>query len=164
MSKLHLSHEILPAPRPNAWRRLLRGVDRIAGALRGAPERAEIHALGQEGEDLAYWTLRRHGYTIVARNFRLPGRKGEVDLIAWEGTPPTLVFVEVKTRTVEGNFPGERAVDAEKRKNLIRMARAYRRRRSHRGPVRFDVVAIYGPANPHPRVVLHRNAFFDGRD
>ncbi len=53
-------------------------------------------ALGRRGEDLAHRFLRRQGYTIVARNYRLPAGDGEADLIAWDGD--TLVIVEVKAR------------------------------------------------------------------
>ena len=31
---------------------------------------------GVRGETFAYWYLRRHGYTIVARNFTVPGDQG----------------------------------------------------------------------------------------
>jgi len=136
-------------------------LSRAAELARCAPRSLPIHALGQRGEDLAYWSLRRHGYTIVARNLRLPGQEGELDLIAFEGRPPSLVFIEVKTRSHEGQFAAEDAVDEAKRQHLIRMARAYRRRRSHRGPYRFDVVAIYGPDDDRPRITLHRGAFHD---
>ncbi len=36
---------------------------------------------GIRGETYAYWYLRRHGYTLVARNDMVPGSKGEIDLV-----------------------------------------------------------------------------------
>ncbi len=53
---------------------------------------------GEKGEQEAVNYLRKHGYEIIERNFRL--RNGEIDIIAIDGSvkPPTLVFVEVKTR------------------------------------------------------------------
>ena len=38
---------------------------------------------GVRGETFAYWYLRRHGYTIIARNFTVPGVKGEIDLVGY---------------------------------------------------------------------------------
>jgi len=53
---------------------------------------------GIRGETFAYWYLRRHGYTIIARNFMVPGMKGEIDLAGYDGE--VLAFIEVKTRTI----------------------------------------------------------------
>ncbi len=50
--------------------------------------------LGKRGEELALRTLKRLGYTCIARNYRCA--LGEVDLIAKDGD--TLVFIETKTR------------------------------------------------------------------
>jgi putative endonuclease len=134
---------------------------RAAALLRFGPSRIPANLAGAWGEQVAYWCLRQRGYTIVARNFRLPGREGELDLIAFEGQPQELVFIEVKTRTQVDQFPAEDAVNAEKRRHLIRLARAYRRRRRYDGPYRFDVVAVYGPHTERPRIDLFRAAFHD---
>ncbi|HVA89115.1 MAG TPA: YraN family protein [Chloroflexota bacterium] len=155
--------ELLPPPRSfaaHAWTALSRLAAVVPSWRRGQP-RAAAHVTGARGEQIAYWSLRQHGYTIVARNFRLPGREGELDLIAFEGKPPALVFVEVKTRTRAGRFSAEDAVDVDKRRHLIRLARAYRRRRGYDGEYRFDVVAIYGPEKSVPRIELYRDAFRD---
>ena len=152
--------EQLPPPRSRIWL-ALRVLGRAAELLHRAPKALPSHARGRTGEDLAYWCLRQRGYTIVARNLRLPGQEGEIDLIGFEGQPPCLTFVEVKTRSIEGQFAAEDAVDAAKRHHLIRIARAYRRRRAYTGPFRYDVVAIYGPDDANPRITLHRSAFSD---
>ncbi len=55
------------------------------------------------GRRYAYWYLRRHGYVFVARNFTVPGVKGEIDLIGYDG--PVLAFVEVKTRSTDATKP-----------------------------------------------------------
>jgi len=117
---------------------------RIADAIR----RRLRPDLGRRGEDLAHRYLRRRKYVIVARNYRpASGAKGEIDLIARSGTQ--LIFVEVKTRSSNAiSFP-ERAVDSEKQRYLIRVARDYARRANvDWANVRFDVIAITGADNP----------------
>jgi len=78
-------------------------------------------ALGRRGEDLAHRYLRRRGFVIVARNYRLSSGDAEADLIAWEGE--ALVFVEVKSRESADFGPPERAIGEEKRAHLLRIAR-----------------------------------------
>jgi putative endonuclease len=138
----------------------------------GTPEpsaKSRARQTGVRGETYAYWYLRRHGYILVARNYRFPGVKGEVDLVGYDG--PVLAFVEVKTRSslVWGNnskkapshTPApEYAVDSEKRRNLIRMAAHYlRMRRVVDQPYRFDILAIEASAARRPVVRLHKGAF-----
>jgi len=53
------------------------------------------HVLGREGERIVARELERRGWRIVARNARVQGIRGEMDVIALEGD--TLVVVEVKT-------------------------------------------------------------------
>lgn len=134
------------------WVERLRWPKRPTG---GTPETALV---GRWGEEQAYWFLRQRGYTIVARNYREPPRRGEVDLIARDGNE--WVFVEVKTRSARTAFPAEQAVDRDKRRHLIAVARSYARRRGI-GRYRFDVVAVYGDrhAGAAPEIVLHRRHF-----
>ena len=112
---------------------------------------------GVRGETYAYWYLRRHGYIMIARNFSVPGVKGEVDLVGYDG--PVLAFIEVKTRTGDLGKP-EDAVTFEKRRNLSRMARQFLAERRIREAVcRFDVLAIESPPGSRPVVRLHKDAF-----
>lgn len=143
--------------RPRLFRGLLRRLEGIAHRLGRAPGKPESHSIGQYGEDLAYWFLREQGYTIVARNYRRPPLRGEIDLIAWEGD--TLVFVEVKTRAVSGETAPEQAVHRDKRLQLVRVARYYRRRRGVRSRFRYDIVAIRHAGGRQAEVELHRDAF-----
>jgi putative endonuclease len=93
------------------------------------------------GEDLAHRYLRRHGCTVVARNYRTRSGSGEVDIVAWHG--PTLVFVEVKTRSTEEYGAPERAVDAEKMFRVQRAANDYARRAGVLPErMRFDIVSV----------------------
>jgi len=115
---------------------------------------------GMRGETYAYWYLRRHGYVLVARNYTLPGIKGEIDMIGYDG--PVLAFVEVKTRSAdEPDRPDpEHAVNAEKRAHLARVARHFvRSRRAEGSSWRFDVVAIETRAGKRPEIRLHKGAF-----
>ncbi|HBY62420.1 MAG TPA: YraN family protein [Solibacterales bacterium] len=123
---------------------------------------AAPHALGRRAEDMAHRFLRARGYTVVARNYRPQSGTGEIDLVAWDG--PTLVFVEVKSRSSEEYGSPERAVDFEKRQKLIRAARSYARKANADWErVRFDLVTVVFATKPrveiirdafHPRVIL----------
>ena len=111
---------------------------------------------GRRGEDLAYRHLRKLGYTVVARNYRPRNGRGEVDLIAWDG--PHLVFVEVKTRSREDFGSPESAVDAEKRRHILRAAEDYMRRAGHQGAcARFDAVSVM--LREPPEITVHQDAF-----
>lgn len=126
----------------------------------GAGGRAR-NDLGARGEELAYWFLRRQGYTIVARNLRQPGQRGELDLVGWEGG--ALAIIEVKTRSGRDEFAAERAVDWRKRLQLMRLGRRLARRaRPAPARLRFDVVCVYLPPNATAEIELHRDAFSPG--
>ncbi len=61
-------------------------LERMARMLRGASASGPAHLrTGRKGEEMAYYFLRRQGYTMVARNWRCARRKGEIDLIGWDG-------------------------------------------------------------------------------
>lgn len=110
--------------------------------------------LGRRGEDLAHRFLRRQGYIIVARNYRLASGEGEADLIAWEGD--TLVIVEVKTRRDEDFGPPERAVGPDKLAQLRRVARSYARKTETPWErVRSDLVTVI--MGTPPKLELFRN-------
>jgi putative endonuclease len=112
-------------------------------------------AMGRRGEDLAHRFLRRQGFTIVARNYRLAAGDAEADLIAWEGD--TLVLVEVKSRESGDYGPPERAIGEEKRAHLLRIAREYSRKSETPWErVRCDVVTVV--FSEPPQLTLHRHA------
>ena len=98
---------------------------------------------GIEGEDAAFFYLRRKGYIVVARRWSAGNVPGDLDLIAWDG--PMLCFVEVKTRTAHDLTPAEVAVDSNKRNTLRRLARQYIRQlpQETAPPTRFDVMSVY---------------------
>ncbi|MDP3941031.1 MAG: YraN family protein [bacterium] len=105
--------------------------------------------LGKIGEEYATNCLEKIGYGIVERNFRL--RNGEIDIVAIDQKekPPTLVFVEVKTR--EGNAYGTplEAITYYKLKFLIRTAMVYSTMHPRLPKaLRIDAIAVsVGPNN-----------------
>jgi putative endonuclease len=112
-------------------------------------------ALGRRGEDLAHRYLRRRGFIIAARNYRLSSGDAEADLIAWDGD--TLVCVEVKTRETADFGPPERAIGEEKRRHLLRIAREYTRKTGTPWDrIRFDVVSVV--MTEPPTIELFRDA------
>ncbi|HTZ75525.1 MAG TPA: YraN family protein [Candidatus Aquilonibacter sp.] len=118
---------------------------------------------GIRGETYAYWYLRSKGYLMVARNYTVPGLKGEIDMAGYDGG--VLAFVEVKTRTVANTgarqvATAEEAVNAGKRRNVSRMAQQFlRARRIEKEPYRFDVLAIETRAGSRPQIRLHKGAY-----
>jgi putative endonuclease len=135
-----------------------KGLAETPAADSSAKDRAR--RTGIRGETYAYWYLRRHGYTLVARNYTSPGIKGEIDMVGYDGA--TLAFVEVKTRAPEkpGQPRPEEAVNQEKRRNLMRMAGQFlRARRVDPGSCRFDVLAIESRPGARPVIRLHKGSF-----
>jgi putative endonuclease len=126
---------------------------RAADALR---RRARADDHGRVGEDLAHRYVRRHGCTVVARNYRTRSGSGEIDLIVWHAE--TLVFIEVKTRASEEYGTPDRAVDAEKQERLQRAAQDYTRRANVDWErTRFDIVSVV--LERPPRIEWIRDAF-----
>jgi putative endonuclease len=126
---------------------------RRSDAPRGRPAHL---ILGERGETLAYWFLRQAGYIVVARNRRL--RRGELDLVGWDG--PVLAFVEVKTRTSEEAGPPEAAVTRAQQKRIARAAQEYMRKLKRRpAGYRFDIVSVYWEAPAGLQVRLTKDAF-----
>jgi len=85
------------------------------------PPPAPHLALGTLGEQLAAEHLRKNGYKILYRNFRAP-HGGEVDLVCRDKRHDELVFIEVKTRSTEDYGQPFEAVDARKRRLILRGA------------------------------------------
>jgi putative endonuclease len=132
----------------------------VIGRLFDALRYAKHGDSGRRGEDLAHRFLRRSGFTIVARNYRLAAGDAEADLIAWEGE--TLAIVEVKSRASEEYGPPDRAIGEEKRRHLLRVAREYSRKCGAMWEcVRLDVVTVI--LSRPPKIELFRGALTTGR-
>ncbi len=96
-------------------------------------------ATGIAGEDAVAKWYEAHGYSILARNWRV--REGEIDVIARDAR--TIVFCEVKTRRGDAfGIPFE-AVTARKQQRLRQLARRWLSDSDVRAPVlRFDVASV----------------------
>ncbi len=96
--------------------------------------------LGRQGEAAACRMLENAGLEVLCRNYR-QGRS-EIDIVARDGS--VLCFIEVKTRR---NRPGIRpaaAIDAGKRRRILRGARQYLRAiSSPRHELRFDIIEVW---------------------
>jgi putative endonuclease len=135
----------------------LRALDAIASAIGRAPKTAAHMQTGERGEEAAYFHLRKLGYVMVARRYRSPRRRGEIDLIGWDRD--VLCFIEVKTRTTRAVAPAEAAVNEEKQRELAGMARDYLRRLKTAPPTRFDIVSVYFEKDASEDITLFKNAF-----
>ncbi len=123
------------------------------------PSRKE---LGDAGEARAAAHLLRAGLTLVARNYRTPGRGGgEIDLIMRD-KDGTLVFVEVRQRANHHHGGAAASISVTKRQRIVFAARHYLARLSAWPPCRFDVVCIQGDSQrpgAEPTVEWLRAAF-----
>lgn len=114
--------------------------------------------IGRRGEEEAYFYLRRLGYIIIARNYRSPHHRGELDLVGWHGD--VLCFIEVKTRTTRDVKPAEAAVDRIKQQELALVAREFMRHIARPCQWRLDVLAVYYDRGlRRPTFELFQNAF-----
>jgi putative endonuclease len=135
----------------------LRVLDSAAALLMGKAGEAGHLRTGRLGEEAAYFHLRRQGYVMVARNYRSPRSRSELDLVGWDGD--TLCFIEVKTRTTREVKPAEAAVDLDKQRDLGQIAREFLRKIGGNTQFRFDVVSIYLEEGLEPQIKLFKNAF-----
>lgn len=135
----------------------IRTLDRLAVLLRrpitsgNIPEHLRT---GDAGEEKAYFHLRKLGYVIVARKFRSPRTRGDIDLIGWE--TDVLCFIEVKTRTTRDVKPPEASVDQEKREQIGRVAREYLRSLPEIPKFRFDLLTIQLEDRTAPEINLYK--------
>jgi putative endonuclease len=137
---------------------LVKALDRAAARLGRVPAESPHLTTGRRGEEAAYFHLRKLGYTIVARNWRTPRRKGELDLVGWDDG--ILCIIEVKTRSKRDIVPAELSVDAAKRDELISVGREFLRRMPTGTSARVDVVSVYlGPDAVPAEIALFKNCF-----
>ncbi len=120
-------------------------------------------SVGAFGEKLAADYLKKKGYKIIEANFKniLGRRLGEIDIIAETGK--TLVFVEVKTRTLEnteGPLP-EESITPQKLRKLNKTSQFYIKLNNLWGsPFRFDAISIWISANRKNAKIKHIESIF----
>ncbi len=138
---------------------ILETLDRLRDKNRRKTWSADL-AAGRRGEDLAHRYLRKRGFTIVARNYRLAAGDAEADIIAREAGDDgdVLVIVEVKSRASAEFGAPDRAIGEMKQSALLRVARAYSKKvEIPMDRVRFDVVTVI--LSEPPRIEHFRGAF-----
>lgn len=115
---------------------------KISRWWRGSAPSSERARIGQAGEAAAAAHLRSAGLRVLACNWRNPAdSREELDLVCQDGE--VLVFVEVKTRAAGARVSGYHAVNARKKKVLLRACRAYLARlRPPARFYRFDIVEV----------------------
>jgi putative endonuclease len=95
--------------------------------------------LGPWAEEQAAGYLERHGYEVLARNYRCP--EGEVDIIARQGE--TIVFVEVRARRGTRLGTPEESLTPRKARRLITTALTYLAERAlEAAPWRIDLIGL----------------------
>jgi putative endonuclease len=118
-----------------------------------------IHARGARGEKLAAKFLRKQGYKVLYRNFKLKrDGVGQIDLVCRDHE--TLVFVEVKTRNTQYFGRPVEAVHSDQQRRISRGALAWLRMLDNPDiPFRFDVVEVLVEENAKPHLALVQDAF-----
>jgi putative endonuclease len=109
---------------------------------------------GRWAEEAAVSFLKRRGYRIIDRNFRI--RSGEIDIVASDGG--TVAIIEVKARRRDDYGGPEGGLTPVKRRKITRVAEAYLAMKKVRADVRFDVVFVRGTIE-NPLIELIQNAF-----
>ena len=111
---------------------------------------------GAEAEAVACDYLRKQGLQLLHRNYLT--RRGEIDIIAWDG--PTLTFVEVRLRKPSTFGSGGDSVTLSKRKKITAAAEHFLQRnfQSRLPDCRFDVISIDGDLRRHT-IQWIKNAF-----
>ena len=93
---------------------------------------------GRLGEESVCAYLRKKGYRIVVRNYRIKG--GEIDIIAENGD--YLAFVEVKSRKPGSLVSGFEAVNKRKQGLIIKTASDYCCKHPSALQPRFDIAEV----------------------
>jgi len=104
--------------------------------FRKMPDR---NATGKRGEDAAFHFLKREGYEILDRNFRVKG--GELDIVA-RSSKGELVVVEVKTRSNNAFGYPESFVDEAKQQRIVHAAGIWQEKYAPESGIRFDIIAV----------------------
>lgn len=110
---------------------------------------------GNEGENLACEYLKKLGYKILERNYRIRG--GEIDIVAYD--KEYLVFIEVKTRSSHDFGLPVEAMTAWKIKYLLKTAEFYLQKINWGDkPYRLDFISIdFADSKENSKIELIKN-------
>ncbi|MEO2068489.1 MAG: YraN family protein [Desulfurobacteriaceae bacterium] len=96
---------------------------------------------GKWGEEVASQHLLAKGYDIIRRNFR--SSYGEIDIIAFEKSTKTLIFVEVRLRKKGSLVTPLESIDWKKQERLKKTAEIFLTKFNlDYDFIRFDVIGI----------------------
>jgi putative endonuclease len=112
---------------------------------------------GAASEELAARFLQVQGLVILGRNLRC--KVGELDLVGFDGE--VLAIVEVRQRSAASFGGAPASVTSCKQRRIIRSARWFLAQRAEWRchPLRFDVLAVEGPADRGQRILWLKDAF-----
>lgn len=98
-----------------------------------------MNKTGSIGEKIAVKYVKKRGYKIIKRNFKL--RCGEIDIIAQDGE--CISFIEVKARTSNSFAEPYESVNYTKQKKVYRLAQIWLSINGYyNATCRFDIVSI----------------------
>ena len=99
------------------------------------------------GEKIARDVVRARGYEILDYNCRpfTYDRRLEIDIVAFDKSCDTLIFVEVKQHAKKSPYQNRvRSLNKRKVRNMRIVCNSWRRKNGWDGCYRFDVIEIYG--------------------
>lgn len=111
---------------------------------------------GKLGENYTTIWYAQAGFQILARNFH--SRFGEVDIIAENET--YIVFVEVKTRAINGLAHPAESVTSQKQQKIIKTAQVYLQSHPSTLQPRFDVISVFTSKGQVIKMEQIENAFY----
>ena len=110
---------------------------------------------GKRGEQVAADFLERHGYAILARNYRF--KRAEIDIIAQKEN--LMLFIEVKLRSsTRFGFPEETVSEAQAARIALAAEEYLETHDCSSKLIRFDILAI-SPVGNRFRVEHFKDAF-----
>ncbi len=117
-------------------------------------------SIGNIGEEAAVKALKKQGYKIIERNYRI--KMGEIDIIAKDGE--YTVFVEVRLRKSNDFGSPADTIDKRKQQKIIKAAQMYAVKNDiYDTPMRFDAVLInadtVGEKLVNTKIEIIKNAF-----
>ncbi len=113
------------------------------------------NATGKAGEEYTVQWLKKHGYSILVRNYH--SRFGEIDIIARDAQ--YIVFVEVKTRKSNTMVSSLEAVSQRKQQKILLTAQQYLLCYPSKLQPRFDVAAVTSLGDELFGLKYYSNAF-----